>query len=109
MSLYDTLVAEVSCPRCGSSVAAECEVKLGACSQRRLRVGDEVTWRPRRIVKNGGGPPDGNLDGEGYCECPRCRRDFWVVVQVREDRIASVAPDPTRAGYIADGSEQDPA
>ncbi|NMB58736.1 MAG: hypothetical protein GYA12_06180 [Chloroflexi bacterium] len=60
---------------------------------RTFNLGDEYTWVPRKAPQNGGRPFEGNLDGEGYAECPVCRKGFYVKVAIRNDRIESVSAD----------------
>jgi Fe-S cluster assembly scaffold protein SufB len=48
-------------------------------------IGDQYKWFSNRAVVNGGRPPDGNIDGEGYTECPQCGWHYFVKVIVRGD------------------------
>jgi hypothetical protein len=64
-------------------------------------IGDRYKWLPGKSVPKGGRPDNGNLDGEGYAECPLCRQDFFVKVIIRDDVINNVAPDLTKKPFIA--------
>ena len=99
MSNYNILNVELDCPRCGTRVTVESEVKLGYLDVLHYQVGDPVEW-----FEGGGGdaarPPEGRLDGEAYAECPECQKDFWLTVHVRNDRFESAEIDHTRKGYV---------
>ncbi|MBK9927631.1 MAG: hypothetical protein IPP66_20365 [Anaerolineales bacterium] len=66
----------------------------------KFQVGDIYKWISGAAVQHGGRPDMGNIDGEGYTECPQCRRDFFVKVMIREDRIEGVEPNTEKAAYI---------
>lgn len=82
------------CPHCGTSAEIEAEFRFGLPDLSRYEIGDTLRWR------DGTRPPDGNLDGEAYTVCPRCGRDFWLRVQVREDVILWAEVDASRQGYL---------
>ena len=67
-----------------------------------LSPGDEYPWRPGKGVQNGGRSNRGDIDGEGYTECPHCGKEFFLKVIVRLDRIVGVEADADRRGYIPD-------
>jgi hypothetical protein len=100
VSLHNVLLVELTCPRCGHHAVHEVEFKFGLLDQLTYRLGDEVRWAGGQRGKPLRRPPAGDLDGEGYVECPRCGKDFWVDIDVRGDQIVAAAPDPDRAGYI---------
>jgi hypothetical protein len=80
----------------------EIELYFGYRNLIEYKIGDEVEWMPRKAVHNGGRPEDGNLDGEGYTECPKCKRDSFVVAHIRGDVIESVEADLERKAYMTD-------
>jgi len=45
---------------------------------------------------------EGGIDVEGYAECRHCRRDFWVWVRIREDKVSDIVVNKLRKGYIPD-------
>ena len=95
MGTYNILQAGITCPHCQASVNLEIEMRFGDTRMfEKFMVGDLYKWVP------GGRPLNGDYDGEGYAECPDCRRDFFVRVSIHQDKIESVQPDPERAGYI---------
>ncbi|MCA9067406.1 MAG: hypothetical protein KDA84_00685 [Planctomycetaceae bacterium] len=97
MGLYNIVMGQMICPRCHQLCQVEVETRLGDVSQvQTLHVGDCYPWPQNRR------PPRGNANGEGYCECPICGKDFFVWVQVASDEIVSLQVDPNRAGYIPD-------
>ena len=62
-------------------------------------IGEPYQWIPQKAVQNGGRPKNGDLDGEGYCECPLCQRDFFVRVRVRGDILEGVQVNNEKPGY----------
>jgi DNA-directed RNA polymerase subunit RPC12/RpoP len=102
MGIYNILHTDICCPRCGEESMMEIDLYFGYRNLIEYRIGDKVEWFPRKAVHNGGRPETGNLDGEGYVECPRCKRDFFVLVHVRGDVIESVEADRARKAYVPD-------
>lgn len=90
----------MACPRCGERVDTYLELFFGLTSQLELKLGDSCPWVPRKAIQNGGRPPDGNLDGGGYGECPHCLKDFHVLVEVRSDVLSGVRVDTAKAPFI---------
>jgi hypothetical protein len=78
------------------------DLYFGFRDQLNYKLGDAYRWREGRSVKNDGRPQEGNLDGEGYTECPLCAKDFWVIVRVRNDVLESVEPDTEKKPLIPD-------
>jgi hypothetical protein len=104
MGLYNTLPVQMICPRCQETVDVEVDCYFGYReSMKTFQIGDKYEWWLGKAVQNGGRPPDGDIDGEGYAECPACNKDFFVKVIVRGDVIKGVEPDPSRRYYIPDG------
>ncbi len=100
MGTCNTLKTRMVCPRCDVSVEVEIEMEFGdTCAMAAFAVGDRYAWVPGKAVPHGGRPENGDLYGEGYAECPHCRRDFFVKVLIRGDRIEDVVPDAEKAGY----------
>jgi hypothetical protein len=64
--------------------------------------GDIYRCREGSAVQNGGRPPKGNVDGEGYAERPLCAKDFWVIVRVRNGVLESVEPKTEKKPFIPD-------
>lgn len=104
MSVYNTLHdAPMTCPRCGRDGRMEVDLYFGYRQMLDFRMGDSYEWWPTgKEVDEGGRPAGGNLDGEGYAECPHCQRDFFVIVSVRHDKIVGVRPDTTKKPYLPD-------
>lgn len=93
----------MSCPRCQRESTMDVDLYFGYRQVLDYELGDECEWWPEEAtVEKGGRPPGGNLDGVGYAECPLCKRDFFVIVSVRGDRIVGVQPNPSKKGYIPD-------
>src|SRR3954470_5887500 len=102
MALYNKLFVSMTCPRCGETVDVEVNAYFGYRQLIEYRVGDTCEWHPRRSPDHGGRPEGGNMDGEGYTECLRCRRDFFVRVLVRDDEIVGAIPDLEKQPFISD-------
>jgi hypothetical protein len=101
MGTYNILHAGITCPHCNMLVDVEIEMRFGnTLRMEKFVIGDYYRWVSGKPVQHGGRPEKGNLDGEGYAECPHCRRDFFVKVMVREDKLESVKPDTEKAAYI---------
>jgi len=92
MGTCNMLKTRMVCPRCGVSVEVEIEMEFGDTrAMAAFAVGDCYAWVPGKAVQHGGRPENGDLDGEGYAECPHCRRDFFVKVLAVEDKDADDA------------------
>lgn len=100
MTTFNLLQASLRCPHCNTLVNAEIKIFFGNTSQmERFIVGDQYQWLTGKAVQNGGRPEMGDLDGEGYTECPHCQRDFFVKVIIRQDKIEGIKPDLEKAGH----------
>jgi len=101
MGLYNILRTNMTCPYCNRLVDIEIDLFFGDTrAMDEYAIGDRYRWIPGKAVHNGGRPESGNLDGEGYTECPRCGRDFFVKVLVRDDALGSVEPDLDKPSYL---------
>ena len=85
--MYNLLLVELDCPRCHARAGCEVEFKLGLCELRTYRLGETLRWAGGHRNKPLRRPDAGAAEGEGYTECPHCGKDFWVRVEVRDDRI----------------------
>lgn len=103
MGTYNTLLASLKCPRCGADVDADVDCYFGYVGEmEELRIGDRYPWFEGKQPQDGGRPAGGTVDGEGYMECPRCHKDAFLHVLVRDDVIVGVKPDTERQGYVPD-------
>ena len=102
MGLFNILKARMTCPRCRAKSAMEVELFFGLKNQIRYQLGDKIVWRRGKAAQNGGRPEGGNINGEGYTECPICNKDFFVQIAVRNDEIQSVKVNPDKEPYIKD-------
>ena len=102
MAVHNYILVSIQCPRCSSHEDATIDTMFGDIQMGRLHVGDKYPWRERKAVQNGGRPPNGNMDGEGYTECTHCKKDFWVSIKIRSDIITGVEVDLTKQTYIHD-------
>ena len=101
MGTYNILQTEITCPHCNTLVNVEIELFFGDTRRMdRFKIGNLYRWISGKTVRHGGRPENGNIDGGGYTECSQCRRDFFVRVMVRKDRIEGVEPDTEKVTYI---------
>lgn len=100
MATFNQLPARLRCPRCNGEADITVDLYFGVRDQLNYKLGDKYCWTSSPVVKNGGRPPEGDLDGEGYAECPLCRKDFFVIVRVRKDILESVQPDLAKKPLI---------
>jgi hypothetical protein len=101
MGIYNTLRVTMICPRCRESADMEIEIKFGDTrGMDKYSIGDRYKWILNKAVHNGGRPENGNIDGEGYGECPLCDLDFFVKVLIRNDVICSLEPDLEKLVHI---------
>jgi len=103
MGTYNLLHISLKCPRCCHEIETYAECHFGDTSEiADLKIGDLYPWRPRKQPQNGGRPENGMVDGEGYIVCPRCQRDAFLRVLVRDDVIIGVELDAQKQGYVSD-------
>lgn len=93
MGAYNTVRAYLRCARCNAPAEMDINIYAGLRNLIEYKIGDEYKWVPRKAVAKGGRPKGGNIDGEGYAECPKCNKDFFVRILIREDIIVGVEPD----------------
>ncbi len=104
MGMYNQLFTEMLCPRCGACTPMDIEFKYGYLDMTVYSLGDPIQWRLGREIKNGGRPPGGSMEADGYAECSGCKKDFWVTIKIVNDRITSVQVDNDRKPYTLDES-----
>ena len=102
MSMYNTLLLTITCPRCGAEAEMEADFRFGLRDLTRYRIGDRLPWEGMGVKTPEKRPEGGNYDDEAYAVCPDCERDFWLTVSVRNDVIVSAAIDNTKQPYISD-------
>jgi hypothetical protein len=98
------LSVEMCCPRCNQEQKMETQLPFGCIAERHYQIGDKIEWRANRPGDKGGRPDNGNLQKEVWSTCPTCRRDFWLIASVRDDRIEKVDIDSSRSVMIPDDS-----
>jgi hypothetical protein len=101
MGTFNILSTALICSRCHEPIDAGVELKFGDTSDMdRFGIGDRYKWRDRAPFQNGGRPDGGNVDATGYTECPRCGKDFFVRISIRDDIIQSATADSEHSGYV---------
>jgi hypothetical protein len=99
MSTYDLLRVDMICPRCGESRRMEIELFVGIGNLIDYQISDRIQWASNSAPQNGGRPPNGDCEAEGYAECDRCEKDFFVKAIVRNDVLIDVIVDTNKPGY----------
>jgi hypothetical protein len=102
MGLFNYLMVNAICPRCGVEAEMETEFRFGLKDLTRYLIGDQLRWDGIGIKTPETRPEGGNYDAEAYVVCPHCDRDFWLIVSIKEDIIASAVINTTRRLYISD-------
>jgi hypothetical protein len=68
---------------------------------RTYRLGDTLDWGDGKGLRfPSQRPSGGNYTGDGYIECPDCKKDYWVTITVEADVIVSAVVNPAKPGYI---------
>lgn len=93
--MFNILHAALVCPRCQGRAETAIEFRFGLLELRDYRLGDALVWSDRGDgLRHPRRPPaDGNFSGDGHAECPRCHKDFFVEIAVRDGRLDAVAID----------------
>jgi hypothetical protein len=81
VGLYNVLLVDLECPQCQWRGEFEVEFKIGLLAVSTYRIGETLSWPGGQRDKPLRRPAGGNLDGEGYAECPNCGKDFWVDIE----------------------------
>ena len=106
MAVFNYLTLDLICPRCGITSEMEAEFRFGLRELIHYRIGDSLRWDGAGVKTPESRPENGNYIGEAYAVCPKCERDFWLTVTIKDDLIFSAVVDPTRAPYIPDNETQ---
>ena len=101
MGTYNQTTVELACPRCGAVGLMDVEFRFGWRNLIQVNLGDPYPFiDKRRAVHNGGYPPDGNMDGQGYAVCPTCDKDFFVKALIRDGVLTAIEIDTETKPYI---------
>lgn len=81
---------------------AEMQINMyfGFRNQFSYKIGDEIQWVPRREPQNGGRPPNGDMNGDAWMECPICSNDSYLLVEIRSDRIVAVKANDSNKPFV---------
>jgi len=105
MGVYNTLRTTFKCPHCGCTDEIDIDLYFGFRNLVTYKIGDRYHWAKFDSIKKGGRPPHGDTAGEGYAVCGFCKKDFFVLVEVANDVIASVEYDATKKPHIDDNMQ----
>jgi hypothetical protein len=106
MALYNSLLLNITCPRCGARVDIEADFRFGLRELTLYHIGDQLCWEGLGVKTPEVRPDGGNYEGEAYAVCPSCERDFWLRVTVRNDVITEAIVDTSKHPYIPDDDIQ---
>lgn len=101
MGTYNKSFTTLKCPRCYEMIDVEIQWHFGFTSMmQEIAIGDKYPWKDRCAVQNGGRPKEGNVEGKGYSQCPKCEKDFWLKAVVRNDILEEITVDCENKPYI---------
>jgi hypothetical protein len=105
VSMYDTIVADLECPYCGTRApSAEVQSRMfEAPALRQFVVGDRVP-PPADLAESTYFPIGNSQSGMAVLEtwsCPRCGAWRWALVEVDGDRLAAVHAVPFTEPILA--------
>jgi transposase-like protein len=100
MAAFNIVNVSLKCPRCGLTGPVDVECRAGKRSQQHYKLGDTFQWVPGKAVQNGGSPENGKMIAEGYVECPHCKKDYFVEIDIRDDKLREVRPNMTKQPFI---------
>jgi len=102
MGTYNEIYYELQCPRCKEESKQYIQLHFGDTRYlTELKIGDKYPWVENKSIQNGGRPENGNIDGEGYVECEKCKKDFIVKAIIRNDILENIVIDQSKKPYIA--------
>jgi hypothetical protein len=92
MSLYNNVLAPVTCPACGthSEILFFIFEGFGQLSIRKYKLGEKVAWAKFNSVRKGGRPPGGTVTSTAWGECPTCDAELDAEVVVVEHVVSGV-------------------
>ena len=93
ISTFDIIISELTCPKCGFSGEFESESFFPSGNCFTYRIGDPIINVTRNKMPNNG-------VFEGYTECPSCKRTFFLLVSVEDNKVGSIEIDKSKKGYI---------
>ena len=101
MSTYNNLKIEnFKCPRCSITASTEIEFFAGSPNCIEYKIEDKIQWLKCDSIKKGGRPPKGNFEANGYFECNKCKKDAFIKVIIKDDKIQNVEYDPSKKPHI---------
>ena len=109
MAVFNYLILNIICPRCGIEAEMEAEFRFGWRELIRYHMGDSLRWDGLGVKTPETRPDNGNYDDEAYVVCPQCERDFWLDVSVRNDILVGATVNTAKQPYIPDDGKQVPA
>lgn len=95
---FNTVYADLVCPFCKQKVTSGVGFKLGSVDNRRLKLGDKLSWQGPNC-RPAQRPPGGNIKSIGYFNCDNIRCESWndcypqvqhALVVVEDDTITAV-------------------
>lgn len=110
MGAFNTLIAELHCPRCGQAFEDRVQFKYGDTWQFEYRLGDTLRWGGSDFGKPGAKKVV--VDGCPENGCPECglgataQRPFWdLYVMVLDDVLSAVETTDGRFAFDSERGE----
>ena len=95
MGVYNILYTEIVCPHCSTQQHTEVDFRFGAVEGFSYHIGDTLI-----LPRYGDSSHLKNYIGEGWVDCPHCRRDFWVDISVNKGILTRVEINTDKSGYV---------
>lgn len=94
MGMFNYLIFEARCPFCEENYQHRAEMRVGYLNLDEYKIGDQIRWKNKDTRL-----PKGNLVAEGYIECSKCNKDFWIDIIINEDIVLGIKIS-NKHGYI---------
>jgi DNA-directed RNA polymerase subunit RPC12/RpoP len=96
--MYNNLKLEIRCPKCHHVSEMEAEFKIGYLNLDTYHIGEKITWADGLTKGQQNRPEGGNFTGDGYVECTRCNKDFWITINIENDIITCAQVNESHDG-----------
>jgi hypothetical protein len=100
MGMYNNLRLKIKCPNCHQISEMEAEFKMGYLNLDTYQLGDKIVWADGLAKDQQNRPEGGNFIGDGYVECTKCGKDFWLIIKIVNDIVISAEVNENCKGYI---------
>lgn len=95
MSVYDSILCELTCPHCSVTAEFDVEVRFSSANLFLYKVGSRIDETYKPLLQG-----NSDFEIEGYTDCENCKKDFFTLVSVKNKTIKNVVVDIVRQGYL---------